>query len=155
MCDYCADPLADQVCERCHSVLYCNEICQRAHWQSEHKTKCVDVNEIDHEALVGELMRGDELAQEIGREILREPECAFLIGAGVAMVSERSSETLATIGPKEKEKESFLSSLRQKKKTKKGRSLLRRSKRRRRRGNFAKGALAGGAAALLLMEKQK
>lgn len=43
-CNFCASPVADgctlKVCSKCHSVHYCNEVCQRKHWKNGHRDNC-------------------------------------------------------------------------------------------------------------------
>nr|GMD21745.1 ubiquitin carboxyl-terminal hydrolase 18-like [Ipomoea batatas] len=40
-CIVCRSP-ASKHCSRCKMVKYCSETCQRSHWKSEHKLKCID-----------------------------------------------------------------------------------------------------------------
>ncbi|XP_073288073.1 ubiquitin carboxyl-terminal hydrolase 18-like isoform X2 [Primulina huaijiensis] len=41
-CAVCGN-LTKKQCARCKMVKYCSEACQRSHWNSEHKTKCKDL----------------------------------------------------------------------------------------------------------------
>ncbi|XP_075518138.1 ubiquitin carboxyl-terminal hydrolase 18-like isoform X1 [Primulina tabacum] len=41
-CAVCGN-LTKKQCARCKMVKYCSEACQRTHWNSEHKTKCKDL----------------------------------------------------------------------------------------------------------------
>ncbi|KZV31693.1 ubiquitin carboxyl-terminal hydrolase 19-like [Dorcoceras hygrometricum] len=41
-CAVCGN-LTKKHCARCKMVKYCSEACQRSHWNSEHKTKCKDL----------------------------------------------------------------------------------------------------------------
>mmetsp|Transcript_4810 Transcript_4810/g.8729 ORF Transcript_4810/g.8729 Transcript_4810/m.8729 type:complete len:466 (+) Transcript_4810:51-1448(+) len=44
-CYYCGQ-VATQCCTRCRLVWYCSRRCQRAHWASDHKTRCQFVSKI-------------------------------------------------------------------------------------------------------------